>query len=505
MVPTVPIAHKPKLSAWAIHSLKRESGAPGREWEVNKMKRPTLKFIDKYFTASILALVITLIAMSITVSAQKVALATYDLDQCRNGLIDAPVDCALDAWVNGNAGASNSHWAESQFVPYRVKLSGLVPGPTVHSIVISFDRLTSDMAVHTMDYLGTYNYTETTADPCSGIAGCVLANGITFPVPLDPLVTGQINPNTGGNVQQIPGVVSIWGGQILSAAYTAVDHPHEQHLTLTFTASVDNPVIAWGAHIAWIGDWGAGNSASTVSGASYHMRIDEFDGTGGNTDRGLSAASVTPSGVVVIVKEVTTFDLGSASSMQFPFTSTSNFGKTNFSLVDNNVLGPDRELSQPITSFGVANTINVTEAQLWGYGWTLADILCTEVAPANSTVNLLTRTASIVVDSNEVVTCTFKNTQYRPTAASVSLGGRVMLKDGTPISGATVTLTDINLGDVYRTRTGPFGYYKFTELPVGDTYNLTVMHKRYMFYGGSLSFTMVEDITDLDLYGFLNE
>lgn len=477
---------------------------PGRKREVKKMKRPTLQFIDKFFTARFLAVAISVVVMSMAVSAQKIALATYDLDQCRNSLITSPVQCAdlggNLGWVNGNAGASNAHWAESQFVPFRARLGGLTLG--THTMVISWDSLTSDMAAHTMDYIGTYNYTETDADPCSGVAGCTLASGLTFPVPFDTeTVTNQINPNTGGFIQQIPGVLTIWGGEITSAVYTAPDHPHERHLTVTFTAAVDNPVIAWAGHIAWIGDWGAGQSASTVTGSSYHMRIDALDGIGGNTDRGLLSAAVTPSGVVIIVKEVFTLDLTNKSTFSFPFTSTLNFGKTNFSLVDNNILGPDREVSQPITSLGPTNTINVTEGTVMGFGWTVSDIACSEIAPANSTTNLATRTASIVVDANEAVVCTFRNTQYRTTAAPVNISGTVVEKGGAVISGARLSLTNMSRGETRSAISNQFGNFVFTDLPSGDTYTLTIRHKSYQFLNNLRTFTLFADLADMNFYG----
>jgi hypothetical protein len=67
-----------------------------------------------------------------------------------------------------------------------------------------------------------------------------------------------------------------------------------------------------------------------------------------------------------------------------------------------------------------------------------------------------------------------------PTAASVSVGGRVMTSDGTGISKTTVTITDSS-GNTFTTLTSPFGYYRFDNIPVGDTYVINAARKGYQF------------------------
>ncbi|MCV4820721.1 hypothetical protein OFM15_32065, partial [Escherichia coli] len=81
--------------------------------------------------------------------------------------------------------------------------------------------------------------------------------------------------------------------------------------------TVANPVLAWGGHIAWGGDWGIGNSAGGINGSPYHMRLISFDGSGGNQDRSLSADAVIVAGVVNIVKQVSTFNGGNSSTQAF--------------------------------------------------------------------------------------------------------------------------------------------------------------------------------------------
>lgn len=67
-----------------------------------------------------------------------------------------------------------------------------------------------------------------------------------------------------------------------------------------------------------------------------------------------------------------------------------------------------------------------------------------------------------------------------PTAASVSVGGRVLTDRGKGLINATVVLTDIN-GFSRAARTSSLGYYRFDDVAVGETYILSVKSKRYGF------------------------
>ena len=59
-----------------------------------------------------------------------------------------------------------------------------------------------------------------------------------------------------------------------------------------FTASLANPVLAWGGHVSTRKDWGPDNLAVAIPGSPYHTRLVGLDGTGGNQDLSLSADAV---------------------------------------------------------------------------------------------------------------------------------------------------------------------------------------------------------------------
>ena len=70
-------------------------------------------------------------------------------------------------------------------------------------------------------------------------------------------------------------------------------------ITIYFTASSTNIVLAWGGHIAERDDWGLDNSAVSISGSPYHMRLISWGPNLpnlGNTDRSMAAAVVVQPG-----------------------------------------------------------------------------------------------------------------------------------------------------------------------------------------------------------------
>jgi hypothetical protein len=82
-----------------------------------------------------------------------------------------------------------------------------------------------------------------------------------------------------------------------------------------------------------------------------------------------------------------------------------------------------------------------------------------------------------------------------PTAASVSVSGRVLTNVNRGLMNAVVYLTDAS-GNTLAARTNPFGYYRFEDISAGQTVTITVVSKRYQF--APQIFTVMEEINDLD-------
>ncbi|GIU82263.1 MAG: CSLREA domain-containing protein [Acidobacteria bacterium] len=88
-----------------------------------------------------------------------------------------------------------------------------------------------------------------------------------------------------------------------------------------------------------------------------------------------------------------------------------------------------------------------------------------------------------------------------PSAASVTVSGRVFAGSGKGLRNAYVVLTD-DQGVSRAVQTSSFGYYRFDEVEAGRTYILTVQSKRYTYEQRVIFVT--EDITNLDFHP-LNE
>jgi large repetitive protein len=80
-----------------------------------------------------------------------------------------------------------------------------------------------------------------------------------------------------------------------------------------------------------------------------------------------------------------------------------------------------------------------------------------------------------------------------PTASSVTVGGRVFGTNGRSVFGATVIMVD-SKGEIRYSRTNPLGFYRFAEVPGGQTVILNVKHKSYTFSPRILD--VIEDLVD---------
>ena len=82
-----------------------------------------------------------------------------------------------------------------------------------------------------------------------------------------------------------------------------------------------------------------------------------------------------------------------------------------------------------------------------------------------------------------------------PTAASVSVSGRVVTDDGRGLRNARVVLTDA-IGNSRTALTTSFGYYRFDDVAAGQTYIISVASKRFQFAPQVI--TVSEEIENLN-------
>ncbi|HEY0544520.1 MAG TPA: carboxypeptidase-like regulatory domain-containing protein [Pyrinomonadaceae bacterium] len=88
-----------------------------------------------------------------------------------------------------------------------------------------------------------------------------------------------------------------------------------------------------------------------------------------------------------------------------------------------------------------------------------------------------------------------------PTAASVSISGRVMTQSGAGLGRAMVTLLNTNTNQTRTTQTRGDGSYVFEDVPVGSLYVITVTARRYTFAPATQSFTLNDAMQNVNFIG----
>lgn len=371
----------------------------------------------KYGTAALLAASV-MVVVKWDSPLQASVKPSVSLEQCSN--LTTTCDTAHSAnWQTGNLGTSNSDYAEGESVAYRSVATNLTIGKT-YKLQLEWDATQSGK--HAIDYPTSFDRTETTADPCSGLT---CAGGTsTLSIPIDSHVTsegvaqisGQNFTAFGATFPANGDVVSNSGGNLCgTATCTLAANPSAYSLSGTyagtataginmyFTATNSTAVIAWGGHIARRIDWGVGQSAADVSGSPYHMRVIDFtcsnvdNCSSGNMDRSLSAAAVTLPGSITIVKQATTEGSNSFSFVASPTPLTS------FNLIDDGTSANTKVFSG-ITTFG---SFTVSESSFAGWGLDRAS--CSIANHTTGTASVDGPTAYITLAEGEDVTCVFYN------------------------------------------------------------------------------------------------
>ena len=242
-------------------------------------------------------LAIVAAAAWLTASATSVlAGTTVDLDQW------ASTD---RAWQNGNLNGNNSRYPEGGIVPFRLALEGLAKGD--HSIHINYDFTAGGHKAY--DLLATWNVTNASGKICIPSGGAISSMCPGLPAassaafPSDGFKANGLTVRGAEAYSGAPRRLTIWGGTILSIAGPvhagSVNGNSTADFLVRFRSTGSAVLMAWGGHLAQSRYWdaaggGARDGASLVSGAPWHMRTLQLDGSGNkNQDR-----SIQPSAIV---------------------------------------------------------------------------------------------------------------------------------------------------------------------------------------------------------------
>jgi hypothetical protein len=377
-------------------------------------------FVYQYVLDNVYRPLYTVIAS--TLAGDEVARTTFtdapastDLEQCRNGSASSPNDCVAlgggSGWVTGNVGASQGHLTEGLSIPYRAVMTNLPIGTPI-TITFGYDIKHSDK--HAIDYLTHYNrllphtifaHPAETIDPTSGVAG-ISGTTTTFPIPAPDSTGSPVSGQPTASFNTLPSserTMTLFGGTITGMAYVSqgdlTASNSETRISITFTASSQTAVLAWGGHIADRDDWGfvggIPRSAGGISGSPYHMRtIDWTLNNLGNQDRSLSAGTIISPSTITIhkVTEPNNFD-----PTVFTFNTTGT-GYNGFALSGG---GQDSQSVNP-GSYSVAEVAQS--------GWNLTGITCTTGGGATANTSGATVNISVPSSGGGTVDCTYTNT-----------------------------------------------------------------------------------------------
>lgn len=235
-------------------------------------------------------------ALVTPVAPVRAAGGTVDLDQWAS---------SDGAWQNGNLNGNNSRYPEGGIVPFRLALEGIKAG--THSIHINYDFTAGGHKAY--DFLATWNVTNAAGKICTGAGGAISSMCPSMPSPSSfafPSDGYRANGSTVSGAERYsaaPRRLTIWGGTI-----TAIEGPTHAgspngnstgDFLVRFKSTGQAVLLAWGGHLAQSAYWdmasgGARDGAATVSGAPWHMRTLQLDGSGNkNQDR-----SIQPSAIV---------------------------------------------------------------------------------------------------------------------------------------------------------------------------------------------------------------
>jgi hypothetical protein len=208
------------------------------------------------------------------------------------------------AWQNGNLNGNNTRYPEGGIVPFRLAVEGLRAGG--HTIRIQYDFTAGGHKAY--DFLARYD--GWVAPSICGSGG----GGVSSMCPSMPSPSSAAFPSDGFKTDRLfvrdaegySGVsrrLTIWGGTIASiagpvhAGSTAGNSTAE--FVVQFVSTGSAVVLGWGGHLAQSAFWdlaagGVRDGAGQVSGAPWHMRTLQLDGSGArNQDR-----SIQPSAIV---------------------------------------------------------------------------------------------------------------------------------------------------------------------------------------------------------------
>lgn len=394
------------------------------------------------------------------------AALSLNLDQCQNDTLASmatPCGTAPTSWANGDINGNNSQYREGDGLPYRFAIEKL--GSGTWNIRLQYDF--TQGGKFALDRLTQFDLTQN-SNPCQGVSGCTKTSPVgTITIPGEVAIvtpTAPALPN-GGDLD-VAGTASnlntffdgktltVWNygtGLVATGAADAFvtqtglstgNSSREfkfQIITSGCPAAGCKVMIGWTGHISSSatganGGWGAGNGASFITGAPFHMRVlgvDATNGTtGGNQDRSVQLSAIVNPSTITIHKVTSP---NSSDPTVFTFTTTGT-GYTGFTLTGGN------QNQQSITGTGSYSVLETVPA-----GWGNTGLTCSASGTGSSaTPNLGAHSVAITIGSGggATIDCIYTNTLQQGTIELKKVwsgtGGQTTLNIGTSVGGTQV-------------------------------------------------------------------
>ncbi|MBV9240507.1 MAG: carboxypeptidase regulatory-like domain-containing protein [Acidobacteria bacterium] len=189
------------------------------------------------------------------------------------------------------------------------------------------------------------------------------------------------------------------------------------------------------------------------------------------------------------------------------FAAVAASGNTTAAPIDPSTSGPGLT---GFTLVGPAYTLSTTSVQT-GVTKVCINVPYITDATAFSRLNLLHNEGGVLVNRTSALDTAGKNIcgsiptlgnvvvalGSQPTAANVTVAGRVTTASGAGLRNAVMTLVDSH-GVTHMTLTTAFGYYSFDNIETGQSVAVTVTSRKYVFAPNSRVITLNDAVTDLD-------
>jgi uncharacterized repeat protein (TIGR01451 family) len=388
-------------------------------------------------------------------TTQAAGSLTVNLDQFAN--------LPGQGWQNGDLNGNNSAYGEGMVVPFRLAIEGLAAGQ--HTIHLNYDFLTGNPASEAYDFLATWNVSENPdkcADPNSGGASSQCPNNLgsadTHAFPGDsfsPAVSPGLTVNGAMAFANVSRNLTMYGGSIDSIG--AVGHASGNgDMVVTFTTTTDWAFFLWGAHIAQSPYWnesngGAANGAATISGAPWHMRTQNLDGSGAkNQDRSIQPSAIaapTPNISVLKTADQGTINAGDTAAFTIVVTNDGPGAADNVTLNDPLPAGVAWSIDPAVAGCSISSgTLSCTFATLAeGESKTIHVSGVTDAADCGPLTNTATVAADNEGSDQSDNTSTATITVNCPSIHITKSPDQGTVSAGDPI-GFTITVTNSGAG-----------------------------------------------------------